>query len=100
MALIKGPHDASVGVIVGSNTFNLAAMIGIGALIAGCVQVARPTLVLEGTVALAVTAIAVAPLVGWLPAVAAVLMIACFVGPYLLLVLGGDQSRTASDSAD
>ncbi len=87
MALIKGPHDASVGVIVGSNTFNLAAMIGIGALIAGCVQVARPTLVLEGTVALAVTAIVVAPLVGWLPAVAAVLMIACFVGPYLLLVL-------------
>ena len=57
VALIKGAHDASVGVIVGSNTFNLAAMIGIGALIAGCVQVARPTLVLEGTVALAVTAI-------------------------------------------
>lgn len=28
VALIKGPHDASVGVIVGSNTFNLAAMIG------------------------------------------------------------------------
>ena len=51
VALIKGAHDASVGVIVGSNTFNLAAMIGASALIAGCVQVARNTLVLEGTVA-------------------------------------------------
>ena len=71
VALIKGAHDASVGVIVGSNTFNLAAMIGISALIAGCVQVARNTLVLEGTVALAVTAIVIALLVGWLPAVAA-----------------------------
>jgi cation:H+ antiporter len=91
VALIKGAHDTSVGVIVGSNTFNLAAMIGISALIAGCVQVARHTLVLEAAVALAVTAVVIALLVGWLPAVAAVLVIACFVGPYLLLVLGGDQ---------
>ena len=46
VALIKGAHDASVGVIVGSNTFNLAAMIGVSALLAGCVQVARNTLLL------------------------------------------------------
>jgi cation:H+ antiporter len=91
VALIKGAHDASVGVIVGSNTFNLAAMIGASALIAGCVQVARNTLVLEGTVALAVTAIVIALLVGWLSPVGAVLAIACFLGPYLLLVLGGEQ---------
>ncbi len=91
VALIKGAHDASVGVIVGSNTFNLAAMIGASALIAGCVQVARNTLVLEGTVAVAVTAIVIALLVGWIPPAAAVLAIACFVGPYLLLVLGGDR---------
>jgi cation:H+ antiporter len=91
VALIKGAHEASVGVIVGSNTFNLAAMIGISALIAGCVQVALHTLVLEGAVALAVTAVVIALLVGWLPVVAAVPAIACFVGPYLLLVLGGDQ---------
>ena len=50
VALIKGAHDASVGVIVGSNTFNLAAMIGVSALVVGCVQVARNTLLLEGSV--------------------------------------------------
>jgi cation:H+ antiporter len=91
VALIKGAHEASVGVIVGSNTFNLAAMIGVSALIAGRVQVARNTLVLEGTVALAVTAIVIALLVGWLSPVGAVLAIACCLGPYLLLVLGGEQ---------
>lgn len=91
VALIKGAHDASVGVIVGSNTFNLAAMIGVSALMAGCVQIQRNTLVLEGTVALAVTAIVIALLVGWLPAVAAVGAIVCFVGPYLLLVIGGER---------
>ncbi len=90
-ALIKGAHDASTGVIVGSNVFNLAAMIGVSALLAGCVQIGRNMLVLEGTVALAVTAIVISLLLGWIPAVAAVLAIACFVGPYLLLVVGGDQ---------
>jgi cation:H+ antiporter len=90
-ALIKGAHDASTGVIVGSNIFNLAAMIGVSALLVGSVRIARNTLVLEGTVAIAVTAIVIALLLGWIPAVAAVLGIACFVGPYLLLVVGGDQ---------
>ena len=91
VALIKGAHDASVGVIVGSNTFNLAAMIGVSALLAGCVQVARNTLLLEGSVALVVTVIVIALLVGWISAVPAVLAIACVVGVYLLLVLGGEQ---------
>ena len=31
IALIKGAHATSVGVLVGSNAFNLAAMIGVGA---------------------------------------------------------------------
>ena len=91
VALIKGSHAAGVGVIVGSNTFNLAAMIGASALVVGYVQVARNTLVLEGTVALAVTAIVIALLVGWISPAIAVLAIACFVGPYLVLVLGDDD---------
>jgi cation:H+ antiporter len=90
-ALVKGAHDASTGVIVGSNVFNLAAMIGVSALLAGSVKVSRNTLVLEGTVTLAVTGIVIALLMGWISAVAAVLAIACFICPYLLLVIGGDQ---------
>ena len=88
-ALIKGSHDASVGVIVGSNTFNLAAMIGVSVLLAGCVQVPRKTLLLEGTVGLAVTAIVIALLLGWVPVVVAIILLACVVAPYLVLVLGG-----------
>ncbi|MBV9415039.1 MAG: hypothetical protein JO363_08690, partial [Solirubrobacterales bacterium] len=34
-ALIKGAHDVGVGVLVGSNGFNLAAMIGLSAVLAG-----------------------------------------------------------------
>src|ERR1700751_6458201 len=34
-ALIKGAHDVGVGVLVGSNGFNLAAMIGLSAPLEG-----------------------------------------------------------------
>src|ERR1700752_3312468 len=56
-ALSKGAHEAGVGVIVGSNAFNLAAMVGLSALLAGRVRVGRETLILEGSAGLAVTAI-------------------------------------------
>ena len=52
VALFKGAHDASVGVIVGSCTFNLAAMVGVSVLLSGCVVVSRRTLLLEGAVGL------------------------------------------------
>jgi len=89
VALIKGAHDASVGIIVGSNTFNLASMLGVSVLLAGSVFVPRKTLLLEGTAGLVVTAIVIALLLGWLPVGTAIVMLACVIAPYLLLVLGG-----------
>ena len=44
--------------LVGSNGFNLAAMIGLSALIAGRVRLPRETLLLEGAVGLIVTVLA------------------------------------------
>lgn len=90
IALIKGANDASVGVIVGSNTFNLAAMVGVSALLAGAVRVPRRTLVLEGTVGLAVVATVSALLLGWIGAGVAVVLTAVVLIPYLVLVLGGE----------
>jgi cation:H+ antiporter len=88
-ALIKGSHEASIGVIVGSNTFNLAAMIGVSVLLVGSVQVPRTTLMLEGTVGLAATAIVIALLLGWIPVAVALVLIAIVLVPYLVLVIGG-----------
>jgi cation:H+ antiporter len=92
VALIKGSHEVGVGVIVGSCTFNLAAMVGCSALIAGCVRVPARTLVLEGCVGLAVTAAVLALLFGWLPAPAVVVILACTLTPYLVLVVGGSEA--------
>src|SRR5438067_6961919 len=53
-ALIKGANDVGIGVLVGSNGFNLAAMIGVSGVLAGGVLVARGTLLLEGSIGAAV----------------------------------------------
>jgi cation:H+ antiporter len=90
-ALSKGSHAAGVGVIVGSNAFNLAAMIGLSALLAGAVRVGRQTLILEGSVGVAVTAVVIALLLGWLSAILAVAILACVLAPYLALVIGGPR---------
>jgi cation:H+ antiporter len=87
-ALAKGQHSVGVGVLVGSNAFNLAAMIGLSGLIAGCIRLPRATLMLEGLAGGLVTAIAVAVLLGWLAPAAAVILAACVLVPYLVLVIG------------
>ena len=88
-ALIKGAHDVGVGVLVGSNGFNLAAMIGLSAVLAGTVKLPREVLVLEGTVGLVVTVLAAALLLQWLSPVAAVGLSAITLLPYLTLVIAG-----------
>jgi cation:H+ antiporter len=93
-ALAKGAHQAGVGVIVGSNAFNLAAMLGLSALLAGRVRVRRETLILEGSVGLAVTATATALLLGVLSAVLAVILLACVLVPYLALTIAGARLAT------
>jgi cation:H+ antiporter len=90
-ALLKGEHGVSVGVLVGSNAFNLAAMIGVSGLLAGSVRLARGTLLLEGVAAAAVTLIGAAVLIGWLAPVAAAILAACVLLPYLLLVIVGAE---------
>ena len=86
-ALLKGANSVGVGVIVGSNTFNLAAMLGVSGILAGGVWVSRQVLLLEGATAAAITVIAVAVLFGWLePAISAALA-ACVIVPYLVILL-------------
>jgi cation:H+ antiporter len=91
VALAKGAGAVSLGVLIGSNLFNLAAMIGLSALLAGHVRLRREALVLEGGVGLLVTLVASALVVGFLsPAVAAVAL-TCVLGPYVALLLRGSS---------
>ena len=93
-ALVKGANDVGVGVIVGSNTFNLAAMLGVSGILAGSVWVSRPVLALEGTTAVAITLIAVAVLFGWVAPVFAVVLAACVLVPYVTFLLRARRSAS------
>jgi cation:H+ antiporter len=91
VALAKGEHGVGVGVVIGSNVFNLAAMIGLSALLTGAVALRRGALALEGAMGLAATVLAAAVLLGWLaPALGVVLLVCCGV-PYLLALLDGPR---------
>ena len=51
-ALVKGQHDIGVGVVLGSNVFNLAALLGLGGLVAGRINLHRRVIIFTGVVAL------------------------------------------------
>jgi cation:H+ antiporter len=90
-ALVRGAHNVGVGVLVGSNAFQLAAMVGVSALLAGSVLMPREGLLLEGLTGTAVTAIAAAALFGWIAPLVAVGLGACVAVPYLVVVIGGSE---------
>lgn len=96
VALIKGDHGVSTGVLVGSNVFNLAAMIALSALLVGCIRLPGKVLVPEGVVQVLVIIITGTLLLGWLPVLVAVIMLAAVLGPYLIVLIR--EPRTAGES--
>ena len=85
-ALVGGQRDLGVGVVIGSNVFNLAALLGLSAVVAGQVRIGRQGLTVNGAVALLVTGIAAALIFGWLPPVPGLALIAAILAPYIVLL--------------
>ncbi|HTZ63442.1 MAG TPA: hypothetical protein VMB51_05005 [Solirubrobacteraceae bacterium] len=78
-ALIRHDGNVGAGVVIGSNVFNIAALIGLAAIIAGRIGLHRRVIELGGVVALwialvalAVVTAAVAPAIGLLLALAVI----------------------------
>ena len=82
VALATGANAVGFGVVVGSNVFNIAAMIGLSAIVCGGVRIERDALALEGGVALGVTLVAVLFAFGVLSAWATVVLEAAILVPY------------------
>lgn len=93
IAVAKGAGGVGVGVVIGSNAFNLAAMLGVSAVLAGAVRLPRRALVLEGVAGAGVTLIAAAELLGWLASLPAALLTAAVLVPYLVLAIRRPPAR-------
>jgi cation:H+ antiporter len=80
---VRGQRAVGIGVVLGSNVFNLAALLGLGALTAGRIRLHRDVVVFAGAVAGAIALVTVGAASGALhPAVALGLSAAVFV-PYV-----------------
>lgn len=84
-AIVTGHNETGVGVVVGSNVFNIAALLGLSAVIAGSVQIHRHGLTLVGVVAVLTATVGLLLVLRWLPAAAALLLALAIVVPYVIL---------------
>jgi cation:H+ antiporter len=84
-AVVTGHKDTGVGVVVGSNAFNLAALLGVSALIAGPVRIHAHGLVLNGGVAVLVAVIGALVVADVLSGAAGLLLGLLVVAPYIAL---------------
>jgi cation:H+ antiporter len=84
-AVVAGHTDTGVGVVIGSNVFNIAALLGLSAVVAGTVRIHRHGLVLNGCVAILVAIAGALLVVERLPAWAAFLIVLAVLTPYVVV---------------
>ena len=85
-ALVQHEHAVAVGVVVGSNAFNLAAMLGLSAVIATRVRAEHDTLRLESLAGLLLLGVLLAVAVGGLGATVGGTLTALVMVPYVVLL--------------
>jgi cation:H+ antiporter len=82
-ALAHGQHDIGTGVVLGSNVFNLAALTGLGAVVAGGIRLHRRVVVFEGAVALCIASVSIAATAGLITPAAALVIALAVLAPYM-----------------
>jgi cation:H+ antiporter len=92
-ALAGHQQEIGAGVVVGSNVFNLAALLGLGAVAAGWVALHRRVVVLTGAVSLWIALVSVLTVLGWLSAPVALVLVLAALAPYLFLAASRRRSR-------
>jgi cation:H+ antiporter len=88
-ALIHHERQVGAGVVIGSNVFNLAALLGLGALVAGRIALHRRVIELSGAVAIWVAGVCVAAVVGAVSAVVALVLSLLAVVLYVIVLAVG-----------
>lgn len=86
-ALQTGNHDVGLGVIIGSNVFNLAALLGLTAIVAGNIATSFSVVALNGGVGLYVLAIVLLQILQVIPAAMSLGLIALVFVPYVVLAM-------------
>lgn len=93
-AVVAGHEDTGVGVVVGSNVFNLAALLGVSALIAGRVRIHRHGLLLNGGVAVVVAIIGAFVAMDLLSGGVGLILAVVVLAPYVVVSALHERARS------
>ncbi len=85
-AIAHHQQRIGAGVVIGSNVFNLAVLLGLGAVVAGRIGLHRKVVVLGGAVAMAIAAVCFAVVVGAVPVPAGLAVALAVLGLYLVVL--------------
>jgi len=91
-ALATHQQKVGAGVIIGSNVFNLAALLGLGAVVAGSIALHRKVVLLGGVVGIWVAAVCLVTVIGLVPPAAGLALVLAGLVPYIV-VLGAGRAR-------
>jgi cation:H+ antiporter len=90
-ALVESRHAVAVGVVIGASVFNIAAMLGLSAVVTAGIRVRHETLELEAFVGLWMIAVAIAVAAGGLGGTVGAVLAAVVAVPYVTLLAAGPR---------
>jgi cation:H+ antiporter len=93
-ALATHQNKVGAGVVIGSNVFNLAALLGLGAVVAGRIALHRKVILLGGVVGVWIAVVCLVMVLGLIPAAVALVAALAALIPYLI-VLGASRAWLA-----
>jgi cation:H+ antiporter len=88
-ALAQHQQKVGAGVIIGSNVFNLAALLGLGGIVAGSIALHRRVVTLGGIIALWVAVVCLITTTGTIPPAAGLAAALAVLVPYAVLLGAG-----------
>ncbi len=91
-ALAQHQNKVGAGVVIGSNVFNLAALLGLGAVVAGSIALHRNVVLLGGVVGVWVAVVCLVTVLGLVPVAAGLVAVLAALVPYII-VLGAGGAR-------
>ncbi len=88
---MSNQRDLGVGIVLDSNLFNLAALLGLGAVVAGQVRARSASTIFNGAIAALVTIISGSLIIGFFSQVTSTVLMLLVIIPYIyILVVGPD----------
>jgi cation:H+ antiporter len=84
-ALSVRQHDLGIGIIIGSNIFNLAALLGLSALVAGRLRVRRQGVIFNGATSLIVTLVLIFLIFRFISPLVSLVLLMLLLVPYIIV---------------